>query len=166
MYLDLMKILSGKKDLLTFENDIVVPAFELELLGITKAKPIKFQGQVKVVDSSLLMTVHYEASFEAECNRCLDPVNISFHEMLERELVRASEDDDLRLDVLVYEKTGLDILPVILDDIALKMPLQLLCDEECQGLCHKCGQNLNHGECKCDRVKVDPRLESLKNFFT
>ena len=35
------------------------------------------------------------------------------------------------------------------------------CRDDCRGLCHQCGQNLNDGQCQCVESKMDPRWESL-----
>ena len=33
------------------------------------------------------------------------------------------------------------------------------------GLCPKCGKNLNTGDCGCDKRDIDPRLEALKSLL-
>jgi len=41
------------------------------------------------------------------------------------------------------------------------------CKEDCKGLCHICGTNLNISKCNCDEdhLYIDPRLEQLKTFL-
>jgi uncharacterized protein len=40
----------------------------------------------------------------------------------------------------------------------------VLCKEDCQGLCLKCGSNLNLIDCKCEDEQIDPRWAALKNL--
>ena len=40
-----------------------------------------------------------------------------------------------------------------------------ICSEECKGLCPICGQNLNDGECSCDKEQTDPRFDILDNLL-
>jgi uncharacterized protein len=48
--------------------------------------------------------------------------------------------------------------------IEIAVPLKLLCNERCKGLCPQCGKNLNNGPCTCELAEVDPRWESLQNL--
>ena len=51
---------------------------------------------------------------------------------------------------------------LVMTDVTLELPFQLLCREECKGLCPVCGADLNETTCNCNTKKVDPRLEKLK----
>jgi uncharacterized protein len=39
--------------------------------------------------------------------------------------------------------------------------MKALCDDDCAGLCSKCGQNLNKGKCECPAEDTDPRWAKL-----
>ena len=45
--------------------------------------------------------------------------------------------------------TYIDLDSDIREEIILDYPIRLLCGENCQGLCVKCGKNLNEGGCNC-----------------
>ena len=75
---------------------------------------------------------------------------------------RNDEDED----IIVVESSVIDLYDLIYNDIVLNIPTQVMCDEECKGLCHDCGVNLNHKACKCVQEAIDPRFEKLKSFFT
>ena len=47
----------------------------------------------------------------------------------------------------------------------MDMEMAVVCDEDCKGLCPKCGKNLNQGECGCVVKEVDPRLAVLQKFL-
>ena len=47
----------------------------------------------------------------------------------------------------------------------LELPMNLLCSEECRGLCPHCGKNLNREKCACrDEEEPDARWGALDNL--
>jgi uncharacterized protein len=58
----------------------------------------------------------------------------------------------------------IDITELVRDILIASQPIQSLCKADCKGLCPVCGQNLNNGECNCNRLSVDPRLAPLMDF--
>ena len=53
------------------------------------------------------------------------------------------------LDVSYYQGDELEITPIVIEEILLALPLVFLCRPDCQGLCPKCGANLNAAPCRC-----------------
>jgi uncharacterized protein len=45
--------------------------------------------------------------------------------------------------------------------VLLALPLKVICQSDCRGLCPNCGANLNHEECRCETHATDPRLAPL-----
>ena len=66
----------------------------------------------------------------------------------------------------VYQLEGdlLDLEPVVRDSVVLALPLQPVCDEDCQGLCAQCGADLNSAVCDCQSKEIDSRWEALKDL--
>ena len=46
----------------------------------------------------------------------------------------------------------------------LEMDTKTLCSEDCKGLCHRCGADLNLGPCSCKK-DVDPRMAALAKLL-
>jgi uncharacterized protein len=44
------------------------------------------------------------------------------------------------------------------------VPTQVLCRDDCKGLCAKCGANLNLADCDCEDKEIDPRWAELKRL--
>jgi uncharacterized protein len=76
-----------------------------------------------------------------------------------------SPDDIENSDIVLIENASVDIDEVVSSAIILESDMQLLCSEDCKGLCPVCGKNLNEGPCDCP-PETDPRLEKLKQFMT
>ncbi|MEG1706531.1 MAG: DUF177 domain-containing protein, partial [Clostridia bacterium] len=63
----------------------------------------------------------------------------------------------------LLEGTKLNIQKAVEDEIVLALPISILCQENCKGLCPKCGINLNKSTCSCDTAKGNA-FSVLKNI--
>ena len=104
-----------------------------------------------------------EYTLSAVCDRCAEPferkTEIEFSHTLVNELNEQDNDE-----YILIENMRLDVEELIRDDVLLSFPTQLLCREDCKGLCHICGQNLNEKQCGC-KEPVDPRLAALMQLL-
>ncbi|WP_219836626.1 DUF177 domain-containing protein [Paenibacillus sp. R14(2021)] len=100
------------------------------------------------------------------CSRCLDPttehVVIPFHERFKP---AAAMDGSEEEEITPVEEDKLDFEPLLEEMLMLALPFVPLCDEDCKGLCHTCGSNLNEQNCGCSKDRIDPRLAALKDLF-
>ena len=65
------------------------------------------------------------------------------------------------LDVVFLESDMLDLADLASEQILLALPMRVLCNESCAGLCPRCGANRNlDGACTCE-PEVDPRWQAL-----
>ena len=98
------------------------------------------------------------------CDRCYVNVDSHFDQHFSHRLVESLEGDynDEYIEVNDYM---LDLSELVISDILLSLPSKYLCKGDCQGLCHKCGHNLNLGDCDCDKREIDPRLEALRQLL-
>lgn len=79
----------------------------------------------------------------------------------------AADDADGRvrteeLEFSTYDGEEVDLAPLIAEQLILALPSRALCGEDCQGLCQRCGTNLNLHRCGCERQARDPRLAVLR----
>lgn len=140
-----------------FENDIFA---RLEIRKV--ADIVEVEGRI-------------ETKTSATCGRCLEayetPVThdfaVIFTQAPEPDLTReeiALREEDLGL--IYFKGDTIDIHDAIQEQVILSLPVRPLCREECRGLCHACGENLNEGDCNCNRGStVDPRFAVLKNLM-
>ena len=59
----------------------------------------------------------------------------------------------------------IELQEMLREQLILSIPMQLLCSEECQGLCQVCGQNLNVQRCGCEVVKTESPFAVLQEAF-
>src|SRR5262249_1392281 len=65
------------------------------------------------------------------------------------------------LGLAYYEGDEIDLTPLVHEQALLALPTRPLCTEECQGLCPRCGANLNLGRCGCPTGVGEGRLAAL-----
>ena len=58
-----------------------------------------------------------------------------------------------------------DVDGFVLDECYVQLPMNVLCSEDCKGLCIKCGKNLNEGSCNCDTFVPDPRMTRILDIY-
>ncbi|MFF2482694.1 YceD family protein [Paenibacillus sp. NPDC058071] len=128
---------------------------------------------LKVTGNEGSISVEGELSIDWElaCSRCLDPVQehtvIPFFEQFKpasnQDVQEEGEEEED--DVIAVKEDRLDLKPYVEEALLLFMPFAPLCSDDCKGLCHNCGQNLNEHTCGCKTEKIDPRLAVLKDLF-
>ena len=121
--------------------------------------PVKLQGKVENVAE--IVTVKATASFsmDVDCCRCAEELTLDMEVPIEHILVTELQNEETD-EFIIVEDMKLDIERLTLEDIYFAMPSKVLCDDDCKGLCSKCGANLNEGPCECKK-DIDPRFEAL-----
>jgi uncharacterized protein len=108
-----------------------------------------------------------EVEVQAECSRCLDPVDWSEDVDLRELFVYPATDargrpvgtGDSEDDTLPRVQDDLiDLEPVIRDAVVLGLPLSPVCDDGCRGLCPTCGDRM---VAEHQHEIVDPRWAAL-----
>jgi uncharacterized protein len=110
--------------------------------------------------SGYALRLRLDARLEGPCMRCLEggraPLAIDA-----REVDQPGGGDELRSPYLEAEQ--LDLRAWTRDAVALALPTQIVCREECLGLCSVCGQNLNQtGPEHRHAPAPDPRWAALR----
>jgi uncharacterized protein len=162
--------------------------FDLETLGLrsgdgaridaeTRLDPVSLAGQAYAirsgtvnsrVDVSRMMSgfalrLRFEAPLAGPCMRCLaDAAPVVAVDA--REIDQPGGGEDLRSPYL--EDNLLDLASWARDALVLALPAQLLCREDCRGLCPVCGVDLNTvdpDEHRHERA-ADPRWAKLNEL--
>jgi uncharacterized protein len=136
----------------------------------------------RVVDAELVLTVDAgdilaEGSFEAEgaspCDRCSEPVAVRFGKTFNTLLTPRSRGPagpgmiELReedLDVGYYDGTGVEVDDIFREQVALEIPVKVVCAESCLGVCQTCGANRNREACSCGSQGAPSPFDVLKNL--
>jgi uncharacterized protein len=143
-----------------------VPAPEgmgIDVIGVPAGSDVALELRLESVMEGVLVSGTAQVHVVGECVRCLDPLEDDL-EVDVQELFAypgsssADADED---EVHQLEGDLLDLEPVVRDAVVLALPLQPVCDEDCQGLCVECGARL--GDDPGHRHDVlDPRWAALR----
>lgn len=120
----------------------------------TFSDPLHWQVDVTNTGDAFLIGGTIEGHAETTCARCLEAVDIPILGEIEGYfLINRDEKptDDLEEDEfdILPEDHDVDLVPLLNAALLLEFPLVPLCQEECKGLCPRCGANLNEGPCNC-----------------
>ncbi len=99
--------------------------------------PVRYRLRVSKVSGGALVTGSVATEVEGECGRCLTPV------------AETVTNADIHLFYELTTEQELDITEDVRTEMVIELPMNLLCSEDCTGLCPGCGVNLNIGKCRC-----------------
>lgn len=173
MKIDVRALLAGECRALPFKSTLPFPEKDESGCGIVDdyrfKEDLHVEGEIVGTAGYLLMKAKLEAPYESFCARCLTPVSGVFSFDFERTVstrAQLSELDESELDDYVLAENGfVEPNELLLEFFELSLPLRVLCDEECKGLCRHCGQNLNLSDCACQKKEIDPRLAVLGKWL-
>ena len=153
-----------------FEGEVELGPFTQGTDVYVFDEPVRYCLDLTNTSGALLATGTVEGVAHTACARCLEEASVPVSGEMEgyyllpdsdREL---SEEDQEEYQVLA-DSSKMDIAPLISAAISLDLPLVPLCREDCEGLCARCGANLNEGPCPCqDEPDDDNPFAVLKNI--
>ena len=128
--------------------------FTLELKNDGKNR-VKITGSTRVVMNLV-------------CDRCLEEFRREFDVDIDTVIdtsVFDSDDVDEIDELSYFEDCNIDMDALLKKELMGLVPIQILCKDDCKGLCKVCGTNLNHGSCSCDDFVPDPRLSVFNDIL-
>ncbi len=129
------------------------------------SEPVRAEGQVRNTAGVLVMTGSVETTIHGTCDRCASDFDREIHfpidVVLVTELTNEENEDEW---VFPLEGDSADLDDIVRTVFVLNLDSKLLCKEDCKGLCHRCGKNLNGGPCSCQK-ELDPRFAALKQLL-
>jgi uncharacterized protein len=129
------------------------------------SEPVNAEGVVRNTAGVMMMTGTVRTCLHGVCDRCAADftrdVEIPINVVLVTELADEDNEDEW---VFPLEGDSADLEDIIRTVFVLNLDSKLLCKEDCKGLCHRCGKNLNDGPCSCQK-ELDPRFAALKQLL-
>ena len=123
------------------------------------------EGMVRNTAGVLVMTGEVSTCIHGRCDRCTTPfdreIHIPIDVVLVTEMANEENEDEW---VFPLEGDSADLDDIVRTVFVLNLDSKLLCKEDCKGLCHRCGKNLNDGPCNCQK-ELDPRFAALKQLL-
>jgi len=153
----------------------LLPDFEADQSVVEK---LRFRVDAHKMGEDLFLDGEATGAFELACGRCLkryrSPVREPFRLVLEPAGARLPADPEgalaLDRDGLVlseeleagwFRGPEVQLGHFLLEVIDAGLPLTPLCQEECSGLCPRCGIDRNEGDCDCRDEKPESPFAGL-----
>jgi uncharacterized protein len=146
-------------------------AIQLEpfVLGGERYLPVPDKPEAEVAISRAtsgdVFRLRLETRVHGPCMRCLEDAVLDVRiDAQEYNAADGAADTELRTEYVVDDQLLLSTWAR--DAIALRIPDQIVCRDDCAGLCHVCGKNLNREPHAHEEDVTDSRwsaLESLKD---
>jgi uncharacterized protein len=157
-----------------FAHSYLPGELDLKDERVILAEPPVISGQIRRDGNSLKVEGQFQARVQVECDRCLQPVALPVKTDFELEYVtpeqyresQAAELSEEDLELSVYEGQAIDVDEITREQLLLAVPTQVLCKEDCKGLCASCGTNRNLAECNCEDTNIDPRWAELRKMVS
>ena len=129
------------------------------------SEPVQAEGMVRNTAGVLVMTGNITTCIHGTCDRCANPfdreIRLPIDVVLVTEMANEENEDEW---VFPLEGDSADLDDIVRTVFVLNLDSKLLCKEDCAGLCHRCGKNLNDGPCNCQK-ELDPRFAALKQLL-
>ncbi len=160
MYLNLIDVLDNDGFKLDFARKVNPPDTKFRGEDLIFPEGISLTGYFKNLRGTVEIYANIKGIIKTKCSRCFNDTFYSFS---------FDYSDDITRQGKSFEGVVLEGSSVNLEDMAYKaviseLPMQILCDENCKGLCPKCGVDLNETKCECDTTETDPRWDILKKL--
>jgi len=136
---------------------------------VKQAEPLEVTGAAELLEGHIRVAGELETKIEMVCARCLEPVFEEVHrdfDLFYMPLPKGIKPEEERLkdddtEIGFFQGEGLFLADVLKEQVLLALPMKVICQSDCRGLCPGCGANLNHEECRCETHSSDPRLAPL-----
>jgi len=175
LYIRVKEIPGGGLDVFATKGKASIPGI-LEGMNISPLTSLLLTSAeltLSVENGDIFAEGSFEAKGEAACDRCSDPVPArfgkSFHTVLvphgdEQEALGPVELHAEDLEVGYYDGKGVEINDIFWEQVALELPVKVVCSEECKGICQMCGVNRNRESCSCEADGDPGPFDVLKNL--
>ena len=164
MHLDLSEIIHRPGASLSFSENVDLSDLQFGTC-YPVTEPVKAVGTVRNTADVLMMKGTITTCLHGVCDRCASDfdreVEMTLDVVLVEELSNEDSEDEW---VFPLEADAADLEDIVRTVFVLNMDSKLLCDQDCKGLCCRCGKNLNEGKCACEK-ELDHRFAALRQLL-
>lgn len=158
---------------LTLHEEFPLGTIDFRTREFRQVAPLELDVSAELDGRDIYIVGRLVTQVELPCARCLKPVvqeaRPSF-DLHYRPIDTIGREEEIGLtpeeaEIGFYTGEGLFLGDVLAEQVHLALPMKLVCDPNCRGLCPRCGANLNRERCRCGPRAVDPRLAPLADWL-
>jgi uncharacterized protein len=145
---------------------------KVEWGGFRQIAPLNLDVVADLLGEEIHIRGRLGTQLSACCDRCLAdvqlPVDWQF-DLYYRPMTEIAKEEEIEipkeeLDVGFYPETGILLEDVATEQVILALPMKVVCQENCLGLCPTCGVNRNVEKCKCPPPPTGSPFAALKGL--
>jgi uncharacterized protein len=152
----------------THDYSFRVPASDLQL-DVNFDSPVEVKVRLEKLARQIIVRSEIATSASFSCDRCLadfrQQIASKYSIMYVEEESEAGRFPPEDVRVMRNDATVVDLSDDVREMVLLSVPLKLLCNEECRGLCSSCGADLNAGDCGCTKEAVNGPWQDLEKLL-
>lgn len=157
MHIDVANIKNSKGAELKFDLYEDFNLLNAHLGELEFKEPVSLKGTISNINGKLLLKGNIKTTLQMYCSCCTKPIIKDIDLPIEEIFATDNSEEE----IWVFSGDIIELNAVIISNIALNIPMKILCKEDCKGLCPICGHDLNESECGCDTTQRDPRFDKL-----
>lgn len=135
-----------------------------------QVSPLKVDAVAELLGSEIRIRGHLATRLAASCDRCLGAVEIPVErdfDLFYRPVKSIAREEEIKipereLEVGFYSGDRIALADVVTEQVILSVPMKIICQAGCLGLCPVCGANRNLQACRCPAPRHDSPFASLK----
>ncbi|MBM4338538.1 MAG: DUF177 domain-containing protein [Deltaproteobacteria bacterium] len=134
--------------------------------------PLESEANIRKIGGSVFIKGGVQTVLRMHCVRCLKEISHPFSSGFEMvlqpfkgsSLAEETELSSKELESNFFEGGEIHLSEIACEQVFLEVPIQPLCQEECKGLCPKCGKDLNISSCDCIKEEFEAGFNVLKKL--
>ena len=120
-------------------------------LGVSPQRPVLVFAEFQTLKRDILLRLEFEFFIQTECDLCCkETVFISEVKLTELVKLGGKDADD---ESYTYTGDEIELDRIVNEAILFALPAQILCRDDCRGLCPDCGADRNKDECNCNKTE-------------
>lgn len=159
--IDISPILRGETDKMDFSFELESPT---DFRDVHFPDKINISGVITNAAGYMTLTAYSDIPFVTHCARCAEEITVIYPLQVERVLALRLERED-NDDYVLVKQNKVDLDEELREELLLGLDFAYYCQEDCKGLCSRCGKKLNDGPCGCNTKEIDPRLANLAKLL-
>lgn len=152
----------------TYDLNFPTPeAIGVPLLQIPLGAAIELRFKAESVDDGVLITGEVKSQAIGECGRCLEKIEMDIDQRFQELFLyasRAAEDPEADDELFILDGDVADLEVPVRDAVILSMPINPVCEADCEGLCSGCGEKWRDLPEDHGHEIVDPRWTGLAGW--
>ncbi|MCL2606650.1 MAG: YceD family protein, partial [Coriobacteriia bacterium] len=129
--------------------------------------PIRYEISFSNVGECVHAAGTLQTQLRTTCVRCLNDFEFDLASTVDESFFFVPSEDEHGDPYPVIDDSGkVDIEPLLRESLLVELPFASVCDSDCQGLCMKCGMDLNGADCECtDEVDANHPFAGLRDLM-